>query len=657
MRKLLVATMLLALAAEPLAIAQDGSSVPSLLAAQPHKKKRRGKKKRSKAEAEAQKQEEAKKREEEAKAAEDAKNAQKAEEERVEAAKKKLELERRQSSKLTPGAASRWSNRGAMVPIASPVPVTAKLPARAVPITTTVETPGQSLLGGGSEEILSARLSFSGYHLQTSGLDRVLGPTAALPNPNAASQYDQGDWSIPTVQADAGSRDIDFLRARATLGYDHIAGSDFALHLDVEYRPQINGSRFTDYRLNEAYASYGLNEFRSTGGPWWGVALGRLAIREAGYAQADGIAARFRIVDWLRAGLFGGVTGNPYGYNWNLRSTEVFSADWYTGGAFVSLQLPELVVNVAGVVTYANIAANLADIDRAYLYLDGSWLILPELNMVVNGWFDVLPGGQAVQNVTGSFSWTPFDDLSLALGGGRFSTVLYAVSGGYTFSAAGTNAVLANNGDRTVLGQDNQPIVPFDAVLMTSVYNSAWVRGAYRVLRDLEISARFNALIRDSNVNRDALVQASGNTIAPSAVRLVPGLGARYRNPDIIDANFEVSYIVDDESQAKAVVSGGIGRGLFGLYLGADARYYAGEIPAFDTGGTLTYTLPRDWFPGALSLRGTFRYFRESVALYLQQPDLGAADYYRQDGGGVAGWDKLSQQETILAFGGIEWRL
>jgi hypothetical protein len=339
------------------------------------------------------------------------------EEQRVEEAKLKLEAERRQMSRVTPGAPSRWSNRGAMVPVESTVPVAAELPERAIPIDQTIETPGQSLLGGGREEILSARLSFGYYHLQTKGQDQVFNQAFTLGQPNTTATLVPGK-----------DRDIDFLRARATMGYDHIAGSDFAVRLDVEYRPNITGSRFTDYRLNEAYVSYGLTEFRTPDSPWWGLALGRLAIREAGYAQADGLAARFRIVDWLNLGVFGGVTANPYGYNWNLRSTEVFSVDWYTGGAFVSLQIPELIVNLAGVVTYGNLAVNAADFERAYIYLDGSWLILPELNFVVNGWVDLLPDSQIAQNITGSFNWSPWDDLSLALGGGRFTTLLYSVS-------------------------------------------------------------------------------------------------------------------------------------------------------------------------------------------------------------------------------------
>jgi hypothetical protein len=585
------------------------------------------------------------------------------EEKRVEDAKRKLEAERRKDSTVTPGTASRWSNRGAMIPVASPVPVIAALPERAVPIEGTIETPGQSLLGGGQEEILSARLSLSYYHINTMSQDQVFQQATFVLGQNTT-----------TVLLQDQDRDIDFLRARATLGYDHIAGSDFSVRLDVEYRPQINGTRFTDYRLNEAYASYGLTEFRDRDGPWWGIALGRLAIREAGYAQADGLAARFRIVDWLRAGVFGGVTGNPYGYNWNLRTTEVFSVDYYTGGAFLSFQIPELIVNVAGVLTYANVAINASGIDRAYVYVDGAWLIMPELNFVVNGWLDVVSGGQVVQNVHGSLNWAPFDELSLSLGGGRFSTVLYGVSAdplrckdvqnlnalGCSYVADGDNAyVFADETTRVIYANDNTPIVPFDAVLMTSVYNTVWLRGAYSILRDLEVTAKFDTVIREASVNRDALIAETQSTVQPSALRMVPGVGLRYRNPDIVDARVAGAYIIDDQSQANALVSATVGRGLFGLYLSGDVRYYFGDIGGLDTGVHLSYTFPRDWFPGALSVRGTFRFFRENVALFVPTPSVDPLVPARDpmNPANVPDWEVIEKQDSILGYAGIEWRL
>lgn len=640
-------SVLLFFAFLPQSVAAEPADLGQVLTAQPKKKKKRRKRRRRrrrrKRTQEAKEVKEAPKEEPKEEAPKEP-TPEELEAARIEAAKKKLEAEGRSKSKVTPGTASRWSNKGAMVPVASPVPVTAPMPERNVPITSRVETPGQDLLGGGREEILSARLSLGGYHLQTNNQDLVF-----------VNAFKGENTSVPELN-EGVTRDINFLRARATMGYEQIAGSDFSLRLDLEYRPQINGSRFTDQRLNELNVSYGLTEFRRSGGPWWGVSLGRVAVREAGYAQADGLAARFRIVDWLNVGLFGGVTGNPYGYNWNLRTTEIFSADWITGGGFISLQLPDLIVNVAGVVTYANIDVNLADIDRVYLYLDAAYLILPELNVMVNGWLDVLPDGQLIQNLDGTVAWTPTNDLSLSVGGGRFSTVLYALTTNYTYVANGENVF--DPGLGRIVGVDGEPIVPFDSVLMTTVYNQARARAAYRIFGDLEVIARFTALFRDASVHQDALQAAAENTVVPATTRLLPGAGIRYRNPSIVDANAGFTYILDDQSQADAAVTFGLGRGLAGLYLSGDVRYYVGETGALDGGVSLSYTFPRDWFPGALSIRGMFRYFMEDVTLI--RPVAGE-DPEIIEGGEVIlnpnGRETLEGQESILGYGGIEWRL
>jgi hypothetical protein len=561
------------------------------------------------------------------------------EELRVEEGKRKEEAEQRKESQVTPGTASRWSNKGAMVPIESPVPITAELPERAVPIASGVQTPGQALLSV-QQEVLSARLSFGGYHLQTKGQRQTFVP---------------GDRAqdIATPMLDAGTRDIDFLRARATMGYQHIAGSDFALKLDAEYRPQISGSRFTDWRINELYASYGLTEQRDPEAPWWGLALGRLAIREAGYAQADGLAFRFKVADWLRFGVFGGITGNPYGYNWTQKKTQVISADWITGGAFAGVETNDLIVNLAGVVTYANINPLLKDLDRLYLYLDAAYLILPELNVVLNGWLDILPGGQVVQNIDGTIFWAPIEELSLSLGGGRFTTVTYEATTNYTYVANGTNLYNPNLGP--VVGVDEQPVVPYDAVQQTTIYNTARLRAGYRVLRDLDVNAKFDFFHRDGSAYQAQLQAVAGNTIRPSPIRMLPGASVRYRNPDIIDANVGFTYIIDKESQADAAIDFGIGRGFYGVYLGGDGRYYFGAIGAFDGGFSLSYTFPREWFPGVLVLRGTFRYFRENVNVF--QPISGNNMIMRNDDGTIMGWTLIENQESILGFGGIEWRL
>jgi hypothetical protein len=215
------------------------------------------------------------------------------EQRRVEAAKKKLELENRKGSKITPGTASRWSNKGAMTPVVSEVPLTAPLPDRAKPIEPgTVETPGQALIG--EEELLQARLYYSMSHLETRGQDFVYAPV------NNGVEVVRRPWD----------NDLDLYRARASIAYEKIAGSDFGLHLDLEYRGRWSGSYPTDHRINELYVSYGLADFRRDDGPTFGIALGRLAIREAGYAQTDGAVFRVQLSPDLKLGAFGGVTGN-----------------------------------------------------------------------------------------------------------------------------------------------------------------------------------------------------------------------------------------------------------------------------------------------------------------------------------------------------------
>ena len=179
----------------------------------------------------------------------------------LEAAKAKAEG--RKASKVTPGTASRWSNRGAMQSVDSDVPITAPLPQRAVPVPMGVATPGQDLIG--EEELLSARLAFSVYHMQTRGQDFVF----------------EGEERLDGVD-----RDIQLIRGRAQLAYERIAGSDFGVHMDLEYRPVINGARFTDSQLNELYVSYGPHGFSATGRPELGAV--RRAACDSGGGQCSG---------------------------------------------------------------------------------------------------------------------------------------------------------------------------------------------------------------------------------------------------------------------------------------------------------------------------------------------------------------------------------
>ncbi|MCA9549894.1 MAG: hypothetical protein KC933_07660 [Myxococcales bacterium] len=547
----------------------------------------------------------------------------------------KAEAEKRKTSKVTPGTASRWSNRGAMVPVQSELQLTAPLPQRAVPVPMGVETPGQSLIG--EEGTLSARLALSYYHIQTRGQDIVY----------------SGEDVLEGVD-----RDIDFMRGRATMAYERIAGTEFGAHLDLEYRPRINGTRFTDSRLNELYVSYGLTDFRRPGGPWWGLAAGRLSIREAGYAQADGVAFRARPIEALQVGAFAGLTGNPYGYNWRQRTTQLFSADWWTGGAFASLRTKQLTVNASGVLTFANLLVERVDdpavtdgpgIDRVYAYLDAAYLVTRDFNVLVTGWLDILPGGQTVQNAEVIGSYTPLPGLDLTLGLGRFSTVVYELSTGYSYTFD-PNGNLFQPNLPPIVDENNNPIVPFDGALFTTIYNQIRFRAGYRVMRDLEVFARVNSLIRDFSGTNDIAQAQFGATINQASLRVVPGGGVRYRNPSIVDASAEASYIADDVSNADAMTRFMIGRGLYGFYVSADARNYFGKIKALDAGVDLTYTLPRDLFPGQLMVRGSFRYYEEAVA--VRRPDLGTDQL---DDGDVQ--FIIPKQESYMGFLGMEWRM
>ena len=550
-----------------------------------------------------------------------------AEQARIEAANAKREAEGRKTSALEEGAASRWSNRGAMVPIVAEVPITAPIPSRNIPRAAGVETPGQKLFEG--DEVVSARLSLSGMRLRTAGQDvRYFGE-------------DRVD----------GDRDIELVRGRATLAYQHVAGTDFGIHLDMEYRPSFNVTRFTDQRVNELYVSYGLTDFRGfrTDLPF-GVSVGRLAVREAGYAQADGVAFRLKVVDELHVGVFGGITGNPYGYNWALRTSEFISADWYTGGLFTSIRAGDLAVHLAGVATYANAAQNANGLDRFYASLDASYLVSSDLNFFASGMIDFLPSGQLIQNLELAGAYSPTQRTSVSLSVGRFSTVVYEQTTGYTFEFDPLGNRYTDQDpalrDRAIVDEQGVPIVPFDAAIYSTIYNQARLRGGYRVIRPVEIYGSVNALLRDFSGTEEALAaQGIVAEVEGTPFRMLPSVGARYRDPDVLDANVELTAVVDARSNTDAIVAAGLGRAIAGLYGSVDGRYYLGEINGLDGGVNLSYTLPRDWLPGMFLLRGTARYYRENLRLVMPVDDDADNNII------------LPKQETVLLLVGAEWRL
>lgn len=558
------------------------------------------------------------------------------EERRVREAKKKLEIEGRKRSQITPGSASRWSNRGAMTPVVSEVPLTAPLPERAVPVAAGVETPGQALVG--SEELLQARLYLYAYHLATKGEDTV---------------YKDGKGLGITALVPGANRDLDLYRGRATLSYSRIAGSNFGANLDLEYRSRSSGSYPTDHRINELYLSYGLTDFRRPGSPSFGIAIGRVAIREAGYAQADGGALRLRLSPDLNLGVFGGVTGNPFGYNWLLAKNQEISTDWLRGGTFLSYRTPRIFTNGAAVVTYANLSGR-KGLDRLYLYLDADYLATESINLFVTGWLDVI-GGTPLQNVEAVASFAPSDEISLRLGLGRFSTLIYDVSTAHTYGVdrfvnrAGPASL--TNPNAVIVDENGTPIVPYDAIRATAVYNALRARAGYRPIRELELYASGDVLLRDTSATDKANTATAGATLKVSSLRVMPAIGARYRNPELFDANAQLTYIADGQSRTHGIVQAGLGRGWGGFYGTLDARLFFGEVPGADGGFELTFTFPREISFGRLMARAMLRYYRENVA--LERPKEGAGAILTPADQRVL----IPLQESFLGFGGLEWRL
>ncbi len=576
------------------------------------------------------------------------------EQKRVEEAKKKLSAEGRKESQITPGTASRWSNRGAMTPIVAEVPVTAPLPERAIPVPAgTVETPGQSLTG--SEEVLQARLYLFAYHLQTSGQDAVI---RDMPSTNGGI----------AVQIPGESRTFDLYRGRASLAYEHIANSNFGAHLDLEYRTHSSGDAPTDHRINEAYVSYGLVDFRKLTGPDFGIAVGRVAIREAGYAQADGAALRLRIGPDFNLGAFGGFTGNPYGYNWLLAQNQEFSENWIRGGGFMAYRAQRIFANAAAVATYSNVGKG--GLDRLYVYGDVAYLATDWLNLFATGWLDVI-GGVPIQNVNVVASINPSDEFSLRLSAGRFSTIIYDISTAYTFAidkygnrlGPGSSATPIPNPNSVIVDENGQPIVPYDAIRAQTIYDDFQIGVGYKPIRELEIFANGEVLIRDTSMTNTSTT--IGAALQFSSYRIQPSVGARYRNPALLDASAQLSYIVDPISNAKAFAQLGVGKGWEGFYAALDGRYIVGDISGLDGGAELLYVLPRDWFPGRLTLRGMIRYYRESLSLDkpVIQPMTGAGTVPNQittqmipGMGTTAVTTPIQAQESLLGLLGVEWR-
>ncbi len=516
----------------------------------------------------------------------------------------------RKASAVTPGSLSRWSNAGAMEPIVTEVELTAPLPARAVPLLPGQATPGQRLTA--EDERLSAHLSLFGEHSQT-------------------------------VRQDA--EDLNLIRGRATIDYERIAKSEFGLHLDLEYRGTAGARRLTDRKINALYLSWGATDFRRDDGPAFGVALGRVAVREAGYAQVDGALLRYRVVPELKLGVYGGLTGNPYNYNWRLAATEDFSTGWVGGGLFGSMRLGPVSADLAAGLVLATFPGG--GLDRLYLYADVGWAVSDALDLYFTGWFDLLPNGTAIQNVELLGSYHPSRDLHLRLSAARYASLIYAFATNYSFRFDPRGNTIAP--DLTIVDEAGVPIDPYDARSLQSVYDELGARLGYRVVDELEPFVALTIQIRES---------AGEGAVEFAGFRLLPSVGVTYRDPAILDVSAQVVGIVDAQTERKAVLQLAVGRELAGLRVGGDLRGFVGGQGAVDGGLDLTYTLSRELVPGRLLLRAMLRYVREDVVI-ARPTERCLADTEAAGCGSLLPDQALPLvplQETVYGFAGVDWR-
>src|SRR5262249_48837419 len=150
-------------------------------------------------------------------------------------------------------------------------------------------------------------------------------------------------------------------------------------------------------------------------------------------------------------------------------------------------------------------------------YADSAWLVTPEVNLMLTGWVDALSGSRGFTNVEALGDWHPSDEFDLRLGIGRFSTVIYQLSSGTSFVVDGSgNKASAPGTSQTavIVDENGNPIVPFNAALISAAYDQVRARGGYRLSRQLEIFGSASILIRDTGA-ADALADqiAPGNTL------------------------------------------------------------------------------------------------------------------------------------------------
>lgn len=548
----------------------------------------------------------------------------------------------RQESEVTPGTSSRWSNEGAIEPVESEVPLQAPLPVRNLPRPVGVTTAGQRLRGD-DQNLFSGRVSISGLSLM------VLTQPTDRDAIEARGYYQD-------------SQDVQLIRARVSGLYERIGGSQFSMNVDTELRPRLNGNgRFDDVLINSAYIGWGINDLRPKrkGDPSVGFAVGRLAVREAGFAQADGALFRVRPTRGFDIGAFGGFTANPYGYRLNVRNeriADIFSTDWATGGGFVSFRGRRFQFSASGVATMTllELPPEQDSLERIYLFADASYQPARDVSIFASGYFDLLPSGQEIQNADLALAWTP-DRFNLRVSVGRFSTLIYEDA----IQAVALTDPLGNRFN----DQDPRPIAnprnpdqqatPFDAAVLVAAYYNGQLSAGYRFLPPLEAYVRLRALIRDTADAEAAVAPTlvfgipSDGSVNFASLRLVPSVGLRYQNPKVVNANGEVLLISDDQAQTDAILRAGFSRGFGGFNAQVDGRLFFGDINGYDGGLSLSYALPRSLDIGFLQFIASLRYYRENSLNQLNVVDGQAPN---QD-------NILFNQETLLGFAGLEWRL
>lgn len=539
---------------------------------------------------------------------------------------------------------SRWSSRRPQSSTDARARVQAETPSRTVRRANDVVTRRGRRLGNAGNTF-SARLALSGMNV------------SVLNQPN----YSAGQDGTGVLDPSDYSRDIRLLRARVTGSVERIAGSYFFAHVDAEFRPRLEGDgRFDSQRLNGAVVGWGLMDGRAgvRDGPKIGVALGRLAVREAGFASADGLVLRVRPVAGFDLGFFGGVTGNPYGANWRERIDESFSTNWVTGGGFSRIARGVFQASLAGVFTAATSSteSTSSGVERVYVHADIGWQPHPVVSVFATGYFDLLPGGQQLQNGDIGITWGP-GLLRVRASVGRWSTLFYegAIEGGADIDPLGNRFGSPTDGtnvDRSIINEASKAITPFDAAIQVASYYNARLSAAYRFSQVVEAYLRVNTMIRDTGSSRSALAfldvpEADSDDVARfSPLRVLPAIGLYIREPTILDINGELVLIEDEQSVTDLVMRLGLGRAWGGLYTSVDGRLFLGEIDGYDGGLRLVYTFPLQIAIGTIQMSASVRYFREN--------GLDLLDF---EGGDRNQVQVLSTQETLLGFVGFEWRL